>query len=91
MSFLNLPLDAFQIYFDMTLPKYKELSSTEKGVVLSLAKHYPSRFKYNTVLENVLKIKPVTKTTTPTISEKPKGIRRRMRRQINMKKKTLTE
>lgn len=85
MTDITLPLDAFEQYFKLTLPKYHELSTTEKGVVLSLVQHYPSKFKYQSVVKEAQKQKPVTQTTTPMPKTKHQ-VRRRMIRRINMKK-----
>ena len=88
---LNLPLTAFQQYFDLTLPKYNSLSPTEKGIVLTLVNTYPDKFKYKSIVNTVRKITPVTANNTPTISPlpNPSTVRRRMMRRPNMRKKML--
>jgi hypothetical protein len=44
MSTVNLPLDVFKDYFNLIVMDYDKLNFTEKGIVLSLVKHYPNNF-----------------------------------------------
>jgi hypothetical protein len=80
----NIPLDVFKPYFKLTMAKYKDLESTERGIVLSLAKYHPDKFKskalINYITKNDLK-KEVTKDNTPlldTKKPKPSSMKKRM-------------
>lgn len=86
---LELPLDPFKKYFSLSCSKYDDLSETEKGIVLSLVKNYPDKFKSKSLVEKVSDIKPVTKESTPSTSSVKtkkvnKSTRKAMRRRYNM-------
>jgi hypothetical protein len=77
---LNLPLSAFQKYFNMTLPQYKVLSPTEQGVILSLVEHYPAKFRSQSVVKYV---------TVAAPASRPYMRKRMIMRSNNRKKKAV--
>lgn len=84
----QLPVEVFDAYFNLTLPKYNELSPTEIGIVHSLALYYPGKFKYKTVLEAAKKTPNLDQKLKPPSKTSPRRtVRKRMLRRYNMRKK----
>lgn len=65
-----MSLEVYNKYFQLNILQYLELSHTEKGIVLSLVKHYPEKFLYQDVVTYVREnVEPVGKHNTSTLAD----------------------